>query len=290
MNTLQEDSVVRHGVENIEIIARMSEDTQNREGDCQIASFDSNLPQDKYCDVAQLLLVKPNDALLKAMSDIRDGMGKASGDRHLALFAFAVYGLIVFPKALGYVNVELANFLFQIGKGVNPAPLLFIWMKSHFRCLYKHFHQVFVPSTRRIEEFLEILIRCRGHLWVSLIGIWGAINYFSLMVLSQYGYHQCVPTTASLNKKAREQERTWRRVSNEKTTKMEVLEEEIFRLTKELKTKKEQNKEVTKEYTELEECFITAEQMVERGYNETSGGGSNTLPKVYQAYEEEEEE
>ncbi|MBA0841020.1 hypothetical protein Goarm_003540 [Gossypium armourianum] len=56
---------------------------------------------------------------------------KASGDKHLALFAFAVYGLIVFPKALGYVNVELANFLFQIGK------------------------RVFVPSTMRIEEFLE---------------------------------------------------------------------------------------------------------------------------------------
>ncbi|MFQ6643530.1 hypothetical protein Gotur_018455 [Gossypium turneri] len=43
-------------------------------------------------------------------------MGKASSDRHLALFAFAVYGLIVFPKALGYV---------------------------------------FVPFTRPIEEFLE---------------------------------------------------------------------------------------------------------------------------------------
>ncbi|MBA0755469.1 hypothetical protein Gogos_021981 [Gossypium gossypioides] len=28
-------------------------------------------------------------------------------------------------------------------------------MKSHFRCLYKHFPQVFVPSTRLIEEFLE---------------------------------------------------------------------------------------------------------------------------------------
>ncbi|MBA0839342.1 hypothetical protein Goarm_005080, partial [Gossypium armourianum] len=55
-------------------------------------------------------------------SDIRDAIGKASGDRHLALFAFAVYRLIVFPKALGYVSVELANFLFQIEKGVNPAP------------------------------------------------------------------------------------------------------------------------------------------------------------------------
>ncbi|MBA0711150.1 hypothetical protein Golax_010367, partial [Gossypium laxum] len=49
-------------------------------------------------------------------------MGKGSGDRHLALFAFAVYGLIVFPKAPRYVSVELADFLFQIEKGVKPAP------------------------------------------------------------------------------------------------------------------------------------------------------------------------
>ncbi|MBA0682081.1 hypothetical protein Goari_023831 [Gossypium aridum] len=35
-------------------------------------------------------------------SDIRDVMGKASGDRHLSLFVFAVYGLIVFTKAVGY--------------------------------------------------------------------------------------------------------------------------------------------------------------------------------------------
>ncbi|MBA0755406.1 hypothetical protein Gogos_021492, partial [Gossypium gossypioides] len=46
-------------------------------------------------------------------SDIRDAMGKTSGDRHLARFAFAVYGLIVFPKALGYVSVKLTDFLFQ---------------------------------------------------------------------------------------------------------------------------------------------------------------------------------
>ncbi|MBA0756362.1 hypothetical protein Gogos_021282, partial [Gossypium gossypioides] len=46
-------------------------------------------------------------------SDIMDAMRKANGDRHLSLFAFSVYGLIVFPKALGYVSVELADFLFQ---------------------------------------------------------------------------------------------------------------------------------------------------------------------------------
>ncbi|MBA0734356.1 hypothetical protein Gogos_018275 [Gossypium gossypioides] len=75
----------------------MSEDTQNREGDYQIASFDSSLPQivrincrrnrkdnlkgiwqswdeakktrfrDKYGGVAQLLFIKLDNALLKAM-------------------------------------------------------------------------------------------------------------------------------------------------------------------------------------------------------------------------------
>ncbi|MBA0824917.1 hypothetical protein Goarm_021552 [Gossypium armourianum] len=76
---------------------------------------------------------------------------------------------------------ELADFLFQIEKRVNPAPvvlvetiislnfirrkgdgsflrclqLLFVWMKSHFRCLCKRFRQVFVPLTKPIEEFLE---------------------------------------------------------------------------------------------------------------------------------------
>ncbi|MBA0643985.1 hypothetical protein Goklo_028223, partial [Gossypium klotzschianum] len=100
-------------------------------------------------------------------------------------------------------------------------------MKSHFRRLCKRFRQVFVPSTRPIEEFLEsekppnqsieecvqnlstltyqeiewralwmirstVIIWCDGQLWVPLIGIWGAISYSSLIVLSQYGYDQCL--------------------------------------------------------------------------------------------------
>ncbi|MBA0881367.1 hypothetical protein Goshw_009738 [Gossypium schwendimanii] len=41
---------------------------------------------------------------------------------------------------------------------------------------------------------------CKRFLHVPLIGIWGAISYSSLMVLSQYGYDQCIPATASLNR------------------------------------------------------------------------------------------
>ncbi|MBA0662340.1 hypothetical protein Goklo_006482 [Gossypium klotzschianum] len=75
-------------------------------------------------------------------------------------------------------------------------------MKSHFVCLYKHFFQVFVPSTRPIEEFLESERPPNQSIeeWVFLIGIWGAISYSSLMVMSQYKYDQCVPATAGLNR------------------------------------------------------------------------------------------
>ncbi|MBA0683526.1 hypothetical protein Goari_025176 [Gossypium aridum] len=80
--------------------------------------------------------IKDKNGPCISWSNIKDAMGKANGDRHLSLFAFAVYGLIVFPKALGYVSVELADFLFHIEKVVNLTP-------------------VFIPLTRPIEEFLE---------------------------------------------------------------------------------------------------------------------------------------
>ncbi|TYG40591.1 hypothetical protein ES288_D12G105200v1 [Gossypium darwinii] len=115
-------------------------------------------------DIVKVRLNDKNSPYI-SWSDIRNVMGNANDDRHLELFAFTVYGLIVFPKALGYVSVELADFLFQIEK-VNFAPAVlaetiisinFIKRKEddHFRCLYKCFWQVFVPSTRPIEEFLE---------------------------------------------------------------------------------------------------------------------------------------
>ncbi|MBA0881711.1 hypothetical protein Goshw_019371 [Gossypium schwendimanii] len=64
-----------------------------------------------FCiDTVKARLKDKNDPCI-SWSDIRDVMGKASSDRHLTLFVFAVYGLIVFPKALGYVSVDLAGFL-----------------------------------------------------------------------------------------------------------------------------------------------------------------------------------
>ncbi|MBA0869030.1 hypothetical protein Goshw_022292 [Gossypium schwendimanii] len=48
-------------------------------------------------DVVKARLKDKNDPYI-SYSDISDAMGKACGNRHLALFTFSVYGLIIFPK------------------------------------------------------------------------------------------------------------------------------------------------------------------------------------------------
>ncbi|MBA0753499.1 hypothetical protein Gogos_020021 [Gossypium gossypioides] len=83
-------------------------------------------------------------------------MGKASGDRHLRLFAFFVYGLIVFPKALGYASLELADFLFQIEKGVNPAPTILAETIILLNSIRRKGDGCFLGCAQPIEEFLEI--------------------------------------------------------------------------------------------------------------------------------------
>ncbi|MBA0702190.1 hypothetical protein Goari_027544 [Gossypium aridum] len=83
--------------------------------------------------------------------NIRDVMGKTSGDRHLALFSFTVYKLVVFPKALGYLSVELVDFLFQIVKGVNLAPKILAETIISLNFIRKKGDWCFLP----LEEFLE---------------------------------------------------------------------------------------------------------------------------------------
>ncbi|MFQ6659913.1 hypothetical protein Gotur_028621 [Gossypium turneri] len=44
----------------------------------------------------------------------------------------------------------------------------------------------------------RILYRCGGFNWVSLLGIWGAVEYSPLLLLRQYGSRQFVPATHGL--------------------------------------------------------------------------------------------
>ncbi|MBA0637126.1 hypothetical protein Godav_029698, partial [Gossypium davidsonii] len=59
------------------------------------------------------------------------------------VFALSVYGLVVFPKALGHVDEAVTDLFDRLDKRVTLVPLLLAWFHSHFWKFDKVFYQVF---------------------------------------------------------------------------------------------------------------------------------------------------
>ncbi|MBA0575184.1 hypothetical protein Golob_024209, partial [Gossypium lobatum] len=82
------------------------------------------------------------------------------------VFALGIYGLVIFPKALRYIDENLQD---EDVKWRAP------WM---------------IPN--------EILFRCGDFNWVLLLGIWGAIGYAPLLMSRQYRSRHFIPATQGL--------------------------------------------------------------------------------------------
>ncbi|MBA0788818.1 hypothetical protein Gotri_006757, partial [Gossypium trilobum] len=137
------------------------------------------------------------------------------------VFALGIYGLVVFPKALGHIDEAVSDLFDRLSKGVTPVPAI---LAETFRSL---------TACRRAEELVamprrddvleekwmvilqnlrdedvewrshwlipdEILYRCGDFNWVPLLGIWGAIRYAPLLVSRQYRSRQFIPATQGL--------------------------------------------------------------------------------------------
>ncbi|KAG8471407.1 hypothetical protein CXB51_036399 [Gossypium anomalum] len=141
--------------------------------------------------------------------------------KRVDVFALSIYGLVVFPKALGYVDEAVSDLFDRLDKGTTPVPvilaetfrslnacrrvgegrfigcaqLLLAWFHSHFWKAEKNLQAEnvewrapwFIPS--------EILYKCGNFDWVLLAGIWGASGYTPLLVLRQYRSRQFIPAT-----------------------------------------------------------------------------------------------
>ncbi|KAL1157030.1 hypothetical protein V6Z11_A08G128100 [Gossypium hirsutum] len=158
--------------------------------------------------------------------------------KRVDVFALSLYGLIVFPKALGYVDEATTDLFHRLNKRITSVPTILAdiqaaWFYSHFWLIDKVVCRVFfedysslkdiVTSTRKVdvpeENWMallqnlqskdvewrapwmipgEILYRCGSFDWVPLLGIWGTIGYAPLLVLRQFGLRQFVPATHGL--------------------------------------------------------------------------------------------
>ncbi|MBA0813177.1 hypothetical protein Gohar_027051 [Gossypium harknessii] len=100
------------------------------------------------------------------------------------VFALSIYGLIIFPKALGHIEEAVSDSFDILDRRVTPVPVI---LAETFRSL---------NACQRTDEDVEwrapwmvpdeILYRCGNLDWVPLLGIWGAVGYAPLLVLRQY--------------------------------------------------------------------------------------------------------
>ncbi|MBA0778091.1 hypothetical protein Gotri_006011, partial [Gossypium trilobum] len=128
------------------------------------------------------------------------------------VFALSIYGLMIFPWALGYVDEAISDLFDRLDKGVTPVPAI---LAETFRSL-NACRRAEIVATPRGDDISEenwtallqnlqeedvewkapwfipdrILYRCGNFDWVPLLGIWGATGYAPLLVLRQYGSRQ----------------------------------------------------------------------------------------------------
>ncbi|KAL1178811.1 hypothetical protein V6Z11_A03G119500 [Gossypium hirsutum] len=137
--------------------------------------------------------------------------------KRMDLFALAIYGLIVFPKVLRYIEVAVVDFFERLKQGINPRTPLHMFSKT-FALLKAYLekdwpkdvteqHWVSIFRNLRTEDItwrapwirLSVLIyKCGSQDWVPLLGLWGGVRYAPLMVQRQFASRQFIPATEGL--------------------------------------------------------------------------------------------
>ncbi|MFQ6652205.1 hypothetical protein Gotur_024183 [Gossypium turneri] len=141
--------------------------------------------------------------------------------KRVDVFALSIYGLVVFPKALGHVDEAITDLFDRLDKRVTQI-LTILVDKVSYRVFSKNYSPlkeiVATPKRDDISEEKwmailqniheedvewrahwllpdEILYRCGNFDWVPLLGIWGAVGYALLLVLRQYRSRQFIHAT-----------------------------------------------------------------------------------------------
>ncbi|MBA0783278.1 hypothetical protein Gotri_001019 [Gossypium trilobum] len=125
--------------------------------------------------------------------------------KRVYVFTLSIYDLVVFPKALGYVDEVVTNLFDRLDKRVTPVPTI---LAETFRMLNACQKAEIIATPRRdgiLEEKCmailqnlqekdiewrapwllpdEILYRFGDFDWVPLLEIWGAVGYAPLLML-----------------------------------------------------------------------------------------------------------
>ncbi|MBA0754904.1 hypothetical protein Gogos_020734 [Gossypium gossypioides] len=129
------------------------------------------------------------------------------------VFALSIYGLMIFPRTLGYIDEAVTDLFDRLDKRVTPVPAILAETFRTLSACRSAGEGRFIGCAQLLRDNItkerwiailqnlkdgdvewkapwmvpdEILYRCGDFDWVPLLGIWGVIGYAPLMVLKQY--------------------------------------------------------------------------------------------------------
>ncbi|KAG8492013.1 hypothetical protein CXB51_015340 [Gossypium anomalum] len=117
--------------------------------------------------------------------------------KRVDIFALSLYGLIIFPKALGHIDEAVSDLFDRLDKGTTP--LLLAWFHSHFWKVEKVSYRVFSKDYSPLKELVATSRRddtsglsihqiniCKGYTLLSvLVDNGSALNVLPLSTLNR---------------------------------------------------------------------------------------------------------
>ncbi|MBA0881413.1 hypothetical protein Goshw_002878 [Gossypium schwendimanii] len=204
-------------VEDNAAVRTWSETTQQEKGDSLANGYVSKLWDFTRISWVATRIKQKGDSKCIPWKSLKDAiLTHPDVRKRVDVFALSIYGLVVFPKALGHVDEAITD--------------LFDWLDKK---VDKVLYQVFSGNYSRLKEIVatprrddiseekwmailqnlqeedvewrapwllpnEILYRCGNFDWVPLLGIWGDVGYAPLLVLRQYRSRQFIPVTQGI--------------------------------------------------------------------------------------------
>ncbi|KAG8492544.1 hypothetical protein CXB51_009743 [Gossypium anomalum] len=150
--------------------------------------------------------------------------------KRVDVLALSIYGLVIFPKALGHIDEVVADLFDRLGKQNTPVPailaetfrslsacrrageerfigcaqLLLVWFHSHFWKVDKVPCRVFFKDYSSLKEAVDMPKRddISEERWIDILQNLqeedGVVGYAPLLVLRQYRARQFIPATQGL--------------------------------------------------------------------------------------------
>ncbi|MFQ6669486.1 hypothetical protein Gotur_034710 [Gossypium turneri] len=105
---------------------------------------------EEYTALLRYPRIQADKAYSRAANFARSDFGTPLYKKKVDVFALSIYGLIIFPKALGHVDKAVTGLFDQLDGRVTP--LLLAWFYSHFWKVDKVSYRVFSENYSPLKE------------------------------------------------------------------------------------------------------------------------------------------